>query len=863
MIDAYERKLTNLMLENFDDVADAGTAQGKRGLLMNRLIQEYSSIVSDALPEFEDATASATYSFKRLARIELDHFRGFTRNEIISFDKDYTFIYGPNGSGKSSFCEALEYAMLGYIDEAINRRIDIDQYIRNSFTGISQNPRLVGFASDESEIPLLPNPSMFNFCFIEKNRIEDFGRISANTPNDRQNLLSALFGHSEFNDFVGNFTNNIEKYLDVEGKAGQELKRLSAGIEVQRKNVEKAKQDLAAFEQSKAQFAEASGLGMDFTALEAFIHGGDDNQGRLADLNILLSSPLPSKFKLAGTEDIDKVISSLNTDVGNSQRLYEEYTQNRDKVQFRALYAATIELQKVSAEKCPVCETPIDIATKHPFENAKAKLKELEQISILETQLQQATIDLSHKIELFSTALQERQRAAMAFRIDANLPTFVPPPLDGPYSFPAMVTNFQSVLESWQASRPQNLEIDNLITKHNKNVCELTTDRSKFEEERKKLLDLSKPITALNTQIMALQKQVATWKKEIDEFALKNAALIKKAQDELAVILENQKFARAYHNFLLRLSSYRDELPIRHLRELNSLTAEIYNIINEGDRHFEKVANITLPSTKNDSIGIVFSDKPDHKVDALHVLSEGHIRCLGLAILLAKNIHEKTPLVIFDDVVNAIDDDHRSGVRNVVFSRKYMENKQVILTTHAEQFVKELEQHLSKPEYDKLVQKLSFFIDAQERLIRIKNDAQQNYLHKIEKACTEAEWSEALYNSRCCLESLTNKLWQRLGKRSLKTEFSVIIRMPNGKPDLMSVVASLNKFLKKIDNTGAFDGICNIFGYLLGLESASTIVWQYLNKGTHEEEGRPEFDHVIVTEISKKLIKLDLQIKAI
>jgi hypothetical protein len=264
----------------------------------------------------------------------------------------------------------------------------------------------------------------------------------------------------------------------------------------------------------------------------------------------------------------------------------------------------------------------------------------------------------------------------------------------------------------------------------------------------------------------------------------------------------------------------------------------------------------------DDSISIIFADRPDQTVDALHVLSEGHIRCLGLAILLAKNIHGKCPLVIFDDVVNAIDDDHRSGVRTVVFSRNLLNAKQIILTTHAEQFVKELEQHLRKPEYDKLVQKLSFFLDRQERLIRIKRDGQQNYLHKIEKACAEADWSDALYNCRCCLESLVHKLWRHLSKRNFKTEFSVVIRSPTGTPDLMTIVASMTKFLGKVDQEGGFESIREIFAYFLGLNSVNSVVWQYLNKGTHEEEGRPEFDHVIVNEMAERLLQLDSLVKA-
>lgn len=66
------------------------------------------------------------------------------------------------------------------------------------------------------------------------------------------------------------------------------------------------------------------------------------------------------------------------------------------------------------------------------------------------------------------------------------------------------------------------------------------------------------------------------------------------------------------------------------------------------------------------------------RYDALIVFSEGHIKCLGLAILLAKNIAQGCPVVIFDDVVNAIDDD-RDGIWRTFFEDGLLDGKQVIL----------------------------------------------------------------------------------------------------------------------------------------------------------------------------------------
>jgi DNA sulfur modification protein DndD len=170
MVDPYERKLTNLILNNFDDIVEAGTAHGKRAALLSALITRFSKSIPDALPQLDHTSKSLGFPFKSLKKVEIGQFRGFTQKEDILFDKNYTFIYGPNGSGKSSFCEALEFSLLGYIDEAINKRIDINQYICNSFTGRAQRPKLLAIDHSGKEIEIQSASNLYAFCFIEKNR---------------------------------------------------------------------------------------------------------------------------------------------------------------------------------------------------------------------------------------------------------------------------------------------------------------------------------------------------------------------------------------------------------------------------------------------------------------------------------------------------------------------------------------------------------------------------------------------------------------------------------------------------------------------------------------------------------------------
>ena len=99
---------------------------------------------------------------------------------------------------------------------------------------------------------------------------------------------------------------------------------------------------------------------------------------------------------------------------------------------------------------------------------------------------------------------------------------------------------------------------------------------------------------------------------------------------------------------------------------------------------------------ENGKIEVEFAGEPGVRYDALIVFSEGHIKCLGLAILLAKNLAQGCPVVIFDDVVNAIDDDHRDGIWRTFFEDGLLHGKQVILTSHAEEFLHRIQQELGR-----------------------------------------------------------------------------------------------------------------------------------------------------------------------
>ena len=55
--------------------------------------------------------------------------------------------------------------------------------------------------------------------------------------------------------------------------------------------------------------------------------------------------------------------------------------------------------------------------------------------------------------------------------------------------------------------------------------------------------------------------------------------------------------------------------------------------------------------------------------------------------MLAKNIKLSLPLLVFDDAVNAIDHDHRKGIRDTLFGDERFNGKQIIITCHSPDFI--------------------------------------------------------------------------------------------------------------------------------------------------------------------------------
>ena len=305
------------------------------------------------------------------------------------------------------------------------------------------------------------------------------------------------------------------------------------------------------------------------------------------------------------------------------------------------------------------------------------------------------------------------------------------------------------------------------------------------------------------------------------------------------------------------LRSYRNQLPGTLMAGLNDAAMNLYNEFNRNDLEPDKLAALHLPVTGEQKIEISFRGNPQVRVDALRILSEGHIRCLGLAILLAKGQSIQCPLIVFDDAINAIDHDHRSGIRETIFESDHFADTQLIVTCHSNEFIKDIQQHLPAQRR----------ADCQVFLFRnhtgnyqprvTGNVPSRNYVVRARASKDALDNREALAACRQGLEMLSEKVWRWLASHDLGVLNLQLVGV-GAEPGLRNLSEAL---FKRLNETATFNHankplLVAAFGRILGIPAAN-LVWTYLNKGTHEEANRDDFDATLVETVVETLEALD------
>lgn len=844
------QRFAELVHQNLDALAEVGNVRRARSARLASIVIEGMRTTLQTTQVVASAGQVSQQAF-RLAGLQVGPFRGFMTPETFDLSRDITLVYGPNGSGKTSFCEALEYAMLGAVGEAKAKRIDQKLYCDNARVKNHAAPQLTGVMAHGNPFRIQPNETDFRFCFIEKNRLDDFARIAAKTPGDQKLLIATLFGIEQFANFVRGFNSDLDGNLMLVGLKGQELAQKKIAVAASTQVVQQFELKKAALNEEALNVASAFDPTKSFKELRNWLRGTKEQPSPLAIAKAELDKPRAKIFDVTAV-GVQSIIDGVKSFGGQLGQIRNTLQQRASDVSFRQLYNAVNALA-TGASECPACRTPIDQVTVNPFERATAgiaQLKELGDLQEKEAKLKEQLVDQASRLLIAMHAAVNAAKIIAADEVAAaNLPD-LPDETSGKWMAVWMDEDDRAIKAL--------LQLLSRVEEADKAARDLEEKRTKLVAERERLQDLQTAFTRLEGRFEALKKDLSTAKIAIETFEAQNKKLLDEVEAEKLVVKHHEVVRVAYDAYLAKLKGYLDVLPAQLVKGLGEQAKELYNAFNRGDHPNDQLLTLSLPLAENEKIQVELAGAPGQKFDALHIFSEGHVRCLGLAILLAKNLDQGCQVVIFDDVVNAIDDEHRDGIWRTFLGEGRLDGKQIILTSHAEEFLTRIQQELGAKKAAE-IGRYHFLPHLGEYHLRVDTaPPSKNYVLLAQEAASNHQKRDALRNARAALESLTDRTWKWLGKIG-DGELDLKLNRPGAPVELYNkcgkLLSALNKQQLAVTYPAARGMIAGLNG-LLGVGGQS-IEWTYLNKGTHDETRDHEFDIATVRTIVSCLTTLD------
>lgn len=829
------RRIANIIDVNFATIHATTSAAKSRSLTLSNLLLKELPITSEELVAVSNNAETKTFTWTRLNHITVGPFRGFRRPEPFELDHRVVLFYGPNGSGKTSLCEAIEHALLGSVDEAKVNRIG-DDYLMNLHDKAVDRPTLMVRMTGEQPTQVSPDADLYQFCFIEKNRIDAFSRIASRTPSQRKDLIASLFGIEDFSDFVGHFNDIsvMERQLQPPTIKSEQLLLARAANITDLTTVKSELEMLAHRSEEENKAANEYNESLSYQDILALI-GTSEVPGRLKQLKDTLLAPTPTLMGVT-LQAVQEQFQIAERSYDEAKYLEKKRKERATDISYKDLYSAVQKLKTLDLDTCPACDTSLGNTTKNPFDKADSALKALnelveleEKIAATEKKIEEASAVLLSTLQAISRHSDKTQSTVYLALNDISASS-------GDRWWEPWILELKdgSVILSVDLVQ----DVENIETRDS-NIRQAASQRNSDIAELEKLTDLNLITNELNLKRHQITEEISLAKTRIGKFEIENRDLIKDAADETLQVANTQRILRAYESFRTLIKRYCAALPGYLVSDLNTVVLDLYNNFNQDDPDEDLLAQIKLPATENERIEISFKTDPEKLFDALHVLSEGHIRCLGLAILLGKNIQQGAPLVIFDDAVNAIDHEHRRGIRETLFRHPALEEKQLLITCHSDDFITSIQNLLPRHQPAQLyVLRPS---DGARHPSILRRTGSRHYLEQAHVAFEEGRIAACLQHCRQALELLNLKIWNWLSSHGLGT-LTLQLNSASASPGSRNITDALRKNIENptfmpLEKEALLAGLRTLTGI-----PAGNLVWKHLNKGTHVEGDRDDFE---------------------
>lgn len=637
--------------------------------------------VLDSKPELDRIPPSGLGT---LDYLRVKNFRGFGEfgpddtGTFIRFSKLKNIFYAPNGGGKSSLCEALEIGTTGDIKEAARRKTKLNQFIARG----EVKPRLMLMGTDK--LPVKRSIS-WSGCFIDRNRLQEFSLLgSKDTGSAESDVLATLFGLEELQEVISRFVRpesfSLKAFMRADqAEALDTLERARVSLSQLRRN---RRADLHA---SISESCRMLGLraDQDFDVRRKVLRLRDMVEMHIRGAERLRAARAPFAIPLKQVRRICAISQRLLHLRADIEKVF---LQRVSEVNYRAVYEALVAIEPLQVgETCPACLTPLDQVVMNPFERAREQIETLGTLESLKQSRQRNDARIALWASRVATGIGE---------VKGNEHADAPCPLN--------MDELEVELAKFHAATDRSEVAPSVLDSFLK-LCTRSADqledylrtcerrRGEVGQADAQAARLEERVTQLKEIDQLLKLQFDRKKLAISEFKVANdqmADLIKQKAALLNDAVDNSHFNRLlkdleaeYRTLYRDLLDYKLELEKARITGIEAKAAEYYRAINNHDEDHEQIASLTFDRLA-DSYRIKITSVDGSFLDAFAVLSEGHLRALGLSILLAMAEKNNFPLIVFDDVVNAIDTDHRSNIIDLFFSDAYLRRIQMVVTTH-------------------------------------------------------------------------------------------------------------------------------------------------------------------------------------
>jgi len=616
--------------------------------------------------------------------LSVKNFRGFgefgpdDKGSFIRFSKLKNIFYAPNGGGKSSLCEALEFGTTGDIKEASRRKTRVKQYIARG--GIRHQLLLMG----ADKLPVKPSIS-WSSCFIDRNRLQEFSLLgSKDTGSVESDVLATLFGLEELQEVIARFVRPESFSLRTLMRADQ-AEALENLERVRRELGQLRRRHRAELQGSISRICDLLGLrsDQDFDIRPKVLRLRKTIEMHIRGAERLRAAKAPFAVPLRQVIRICAIAQRLLRRRGDIETVF---LQRASEVNYRAVFEALEAIEQLQGgETCPACLTPLTKVVVNPFERARGELKALEALEFLKHSRQRNDARIALWASRISTAMSAVKSNAYA---DVPCPLKMEELEAALAKFHAAIDRSEvapSVLDSFLRLCGESAEPIEAYLRACERKCrdvgQAEAQAARLEARVVQLKAIDESLKQLFERKTRAESEYRAGNGQMADLVRQKAALLNDAVDNSHFNQLLKDLEAEYRTLYRDLLDHKLELEKARITGIEAKAAEYYRAINNHDDDHEQIASLSF-DRQADSYRIKITNVDGSLLDAFAVLSEGHLRALGLSILLAMAEKNNFPLIVFDDVVNAIDTEHRSNIIDLFFSDAYLRRIQMVVTTH-------------------------------------------------------------------------------------------------------------------------------------------------------------------------------------